>query len=134
MRDAPIACSVCAAISSAWAVVMPTCNWLAIAATARKGGKVAVSAKPTRDGIDVVVIDNGIGFTEQDGQKLFEKFHRIETDEPLSSTSTGLGLFIVRRIMHFEHGKVSAASPGPGLGAAFTVTWPQAASNDGADA
>jgi signal transduction histidine kinase len=98
----------------------------AIAATARKGGKVVVSAKETLDGIDIVVSDDGIGFSEQESRKLFEKFQRIETDEPLSTTNTGLGLFIVRRIMHFEHGKVSAASAGPGLGAVFTVTWPTA--------
>src|SRR5262249_24986233 len=103
----------------------------AIAATARKGGKVVVGAKETRDGIDVAVTDNGVGFTEQDSHKLFEKFQRIETEEPVSSTSTGLGLFIVRRIMHFEHGKVSAASAGPGRGAVFTVTWP-AAGREGA--
>jgi signal transduction histidine kinase len=98
----------------------------AIAATARKGGKVVVSAKETHDGIDIVVCDDGIGFSEQESRKLFEKFQRIETEEPLSTTNTGLGLFIVRRIMHFEHGKVSAASAGPGQGAVFTVTWPTA--------
>ncbi len=103
----------------------------AVAATARKGGKVVVSAKQTREGIDVIVTDDGVGFSEQDSRKLFEKFQRLETDEPLTSTSTGLGLFIVRRIMHFEHGKVSAASAGPGRGAVFTVTWP-AATNSGA--
>ncbi|TAK97991.1 MAG: HAMP domain-containing histidine kinase [Rhodospirillaceae bacterium] len=98
----------------------------AIAATARTGGKVVVSAKSDRDGIDVLVKDNGTGFTAEDGRRLFEKFQRIETGDQVSSTGTGLGLFIVRRIMHFEHGRVSASSAGPGRGATFTVTWPQA--------
>ena len=38
------------------------------------------------------------------------------------------------RIMHFEHGRVSASSEGPGRGATFTVTWPQAGDGDGASA
>jgi signal transduction histidine kinase len=104
----------------------------AISATASTGGEVVLTAQRARDGIEVTVADTGVGFAPEDSQRIFEKFERIETNDPVSTTRTGLGLFIVKRIMHFQHGRVTASSPGRGRGATFTVTWPQALANDGA--
>ena len=101
----------------------------AVNATMRDGGKVTVGARPGHNGIDVTVADTGVGFSAGDSAKLFMKFQRLEIDDPVSSTSTGLGLFIVDRIMHFQGGGVRAASPGAGKGATFTATWPRAAAD-----
>jgi signal transduction histidine kinase len=100
----------------------------AVTATARTGGTITIAAKPGMSEVDIAVMDTGIGFSEDDGAKLFEKFQRLENGQPPAdvSTGTGLGLFIVRRIMHFQGGYVTAVSPGLGKGATFTVTWPKA--------
>ena len=39
---------------------------------------------------------------------------------------TGLGLYIVRRLMELAHGRVSAHSDGVGQGASVHLTWPAA--------
>ncbi len=96
----------------------------AIAASAENKGEVTLSAAPVADGIAVTVSDTGVGFVPSDARRLFEKFHRLDTGDRQSHGGTGLGLFIVARIMHFEKGRAEAYSGGPGQGATFTVTWP----------
>lgn len=100
----------------------------AMAAVApRKGGTITVAGR-RRDGmVELAVTDTGIGFEPGEAERLFEKFVRLDTAGGRDAAGTGLGLYIVRRFMHFENGDVKAASAGPGHGATFTVTWPAAA-------
>lgn len=103
----------------------------AIAAVAqRKGGAVAVTGRRVGGAVELSVTDTGIGFAPDDAERLFEKFVRLETTGARDAAGTGLGLYIVRRFMHFENGEVRASSEGPGQGATFTVTWPAAVTED----
>ena len=91
------------------------------------GGSVAVSAR-ARDGeIDLTVRDSGVGFRPADGARLFEKFTRLHPGRGSSAYGTGLGLYIVRRLMQLAEGRVTAESSGVGQGARFVLTWPAAA-------
>jgi two-component system sensor histidine kinase SenX3 len=98
----------------------------AIAATAERKGEVTINAAVVSDGVAVRVSDTGVGFVPGDARRLFEKFHRLDTGDRQSNGGTGLGLFIVERIMHFEKGRAEAFSDGPGKGATFSVIWPAA--------
>ena len=69
--------------------------------------------------------DSGVGFEPKDGARLFEKFTRLNSAG--GHYGTGLGLFIVRRLMELARGRVSAHSDGIGRGARFVLTWPAAA-------
>jgi signal transduction histidine kinase len=89
-----------------------------------KGGTLTINARRGAGGIELDVRDTGVGFAPDQAEKLFDKFFRLETSGGRDAAGTGLGLFIVRRFMHFENGQVRAASEGPGKGATFTVTWP----------
>ena len=91
-----------------------------------KGGTLSVAARAIAGGVELTVRDTGVGFEPAQGAKLFDKFFRLETSGGRDAAGTGLGLYIVQRFMHFEHGEVRAASEGPGKGATFTVTWPAA--------
>jgi signal transduction histidine kinase len=104
----------------------------AIAAVApKKGGTVTVAGRRRDSAVEISIADTGVGFEPADGLRLFEKFVRLDTSGGRNAAGTGLGLYIVRRFMHFENGDVKAASEGPDKGATFTVTWPAAVSENG---
>ena len=88
------------------------------------GGHVAVDAIEANGAVRLEVRDDGIGFPPQLAPRLFEKFYRIDSNEPAQMGGTGLGLYLVRRCVELDGGSVAAESPGTGHGAVFTVTWP----------
>ncbi len=94
------------------------------------GGTITIRATQYAGETELAISDTGIGFEPDQGPKLFEKFFRIDNHGGRDAAGTGLGLYIVQRFMHFEHGNVRAHSEGAGKGATFTVTWPAAAAQE----
>jgi signal transduction histidine kinase len=90
------------------------------------GGNITFVARRTETEIELSVRDSGVGFRPTDGTRLFEKFTRLHPGGGSSYYGTGLGLFIVRRLMQLAGGRVSAHSDGVGQGAQFVLTWPVA--------
>ena len=89
------------------------------------GGTITLSARAADGEVQLSVKDSGVGFPPAEGARLFERFTRLH---PASGHyGTGLGLFIVRRLMELARGRVSASSEGVGRGANFVLTWPAAA-------
>jgi len=93
-----------------------------------EGGAVRLSVMPVRppeDGknVRVVVSDNGIGISETFMPNLYEPFAQ-ECDSRLKSTGgTGLGLYIVRRIVTLMDGTITVKSQ-KDRGTEFTVCLP----------
>jgi signal transduction histidine kinase len=99
----------------------------AIAAVAPVGGgTITLSAQRANGEVELVVRDTGVGFRPTDGAQLFKKFSRLHPAGGSSYYGTGLGLFIVRRMMQLAGGRVSAHSDGVGQGAQFVLVWPVA--------
>ncbi len=90
------------------------------------GGSISVSARAGNGEVELAVHDSGVGFRPADGARLFEKFTRLHPGGGSGYYGTGLGLFIVRRLMQLAQGRVSAESEGIGRGARFVLTWPAA--------
>jgi signal transduction histidine kinase len=89
------------------------------------GGTITFVARRTEENeIELAVKDSGVGFRPIDGTRLFDKFTRLHPGGGSSYYGTGLGLFIVRRLMQLAGGRVSAHSDGVGQGAQFILTWP----------
>jgi signal transduction histidine kinase len=88
------------------------------------GGSITLVARRTDSEIELSVRDSGVGFRPSDGTRLFEKFTRLHPGGGSSYYGTGLGLFIVRRLMQLAGGRVSAHSDGVGQGAQFVLAWP----------
>jgi len=99
----------------------------ALAALCGGGGRVELAARAVNGEVELEVRDSGVGFAPADGARLFEKFTRLHPGGGGGYYGTGLGLFIVRRLMQLARGRVSAASDGPGKGARFLLAWPRAA-------
>jgi two-component system cell cycle sensor histidine kinase PleC len=94
----------------------------AIAAVAPVGGgTITLKAHRATGEIELSVRDTGVGFRPVDGARLFKKFSRLNAG---GGNGTGLGLFIVRRMMQLAGGRVSAHSEGVGQGAQFVLAWP----------
>ncbi len=69
-------------------------------------------------GYSIEVIDQGIGMSRQDLEKVFDRFFRAENSGQIPGT--GLGMAIVKEIITFHHGHISINSE-PGLGTAVKV-------------
>ena len=69
-----------------------------------------------------IVADQGKGIALEDQERIFEKFARVDPDEPGGS---GLGLYISRRLARAMGGDVTVDSA-PGQGARFVLTLPLA--------
>jgi signal transduction histidine kinase len=90
------------------------------------GGSVAVSARAADGEVALAVRDSGVGFRPADGARLFEKFSRLHPGGGSGPYGTGLGLYIVKRLIELAAGRVTAESAGVGQGACFVLTWPAA--------
>lgn len=87
------------------------------------GGTVTISARRRADRAEVAVADTGTGLSAADLDRVFERFYRVP-HRPRRSAGSGIGLTIARAFARAHGGDVTAASPGPGQGATFTLTVP----------
>jgi PAS domain S-box-containing protein len=89
------------------------------------GGNLKVEA--TRDGLWclVSVIDNGIGIREEDRERIFEPFSRLDETLVKERGGTGLGLALVKQIVEKYSGKIWVESE-YGKGSRFNFTLPLA--------
>ena len=70
------------------------------------------------------VSDTGIGIREEDMEKLFKRFERVDLEQNKTVEGTGLGLAITQNLLEMMGGKVSVMSK-YGIGSTFTITIPQ---------
>ena len=74
----------------------------------------------------VEVEDNGIGIPEDERQRIFERFYRVDRGRSREQGGTGLGLSIVKHIAQSHHGSVDLVSE-VDKGSTFRVNIPVAA-------
>lgn len=89
----------------------------------KKGGSITVSLY--RRGEDVVfsVKDDGIGISEDDIPKIWERFYQADPARSSENGNSGLGLYMVKWIAECHGGKVSCESR-LGVGSVFTFVMP----------
>ncbi|MCQ2098335.1 MAG: ATP-binding protein [Fibrobacter sp.] len=72
----------------------------------------------------ITVKDTGIGIREEDMDKLFQSFRRLELERNRNVEGTGLGLNLTKHLVELMKGTISVQSQ-YGVGSTFTVTIPQ---------
>jgi len=85
---------------------------------------VTIRLVATEQTVRCEVQDEGPGLSVEDQQKLFGKFTRLTARPTAGENSTGLGLFIVKKLVEMMHGKVWCVSE-LGYGACFIVEFPK---------
>ena len=86
--------------------------------------KVVVRLSLERDWVKLAVADDGQGIPLEEQSQLFTPFGRTSVRSTGGEKSTGLGLFIVKRIVEGHGGRLELCSQ-PGVGSTFTVHLPR---------
>jgi signal transduction histidine kinase len=104
-----------------------------------EGGRVALSVSRSNGCVQVQIADTGVGLTDEEQDRIFDRFYRADQPEVQAQSGSGLGLAIVQTIVRRFGGKISVESSrlGPNAaqdpdvaqnaaasGAAFVVTFP----------
>ncbi len=87
------------------------------------GGKVQVRLERINSHLEIVVADNGKGIDRSVLENVFDRFWQA-TGAHSAERGMGLGLSIVRHIVHLHGGTVIARSDGLGKGSVFTIRLP----------
>jgi signal transduction histidine kinase len=74
-------------------------------------------------GVNLEVVDHGIGIPAKEQPKIFEKFYRVGDPLVHNTKGSGLGLSLVRHIVQAHGGEVAVESE-PGQGSKFIITLP----------
>jgi len=97
-----------------------------------EGTRVGVGVRE-RDGMaQISVTDQGPGIPEDEQDRIFERFYRVDTARSRQTGGTGLGLSIVKHVMSQHGGEVTVWSQA-GRGSTFTLSIPQIEDADDAE-
>jgi two-component system sensor histidine kinase SenX3 len=91
------------------------------------GSNVGVGLRVVDSVAEVSVTDAGLGISESEQERIFERFYRIDPSRSRETGGTGLGLSIVKHIVGNHGGEIKLFSK-PGVGSTFTIRIPIASS------
>jgi len=88
------------------------------------GSVVTMSAARERDGVAISVTDQGPGLTEEQLERVFERFYRADPSRSRALGGSGIGLAIASALAEAMGVRVEALSEGEGRGATFRIVLP----------
>jgi signal transduction histidine kinase len=89
-----------------------------------RGGTITLTLDCQAGEAVVSVQDTGVGIAGDALERVFEMFFQVRADNARSEAGLGIGLSVVRTLVHLHGGSVSAWSAGLGTGSIFTVRLP----------
>jgi signal transduction histidine kinase len=85
---------------------------------------VELRVEKTKSVFKICVSDQGVGISDIDKKRVFEKFYRVGEEKTRSQPGSGLGLYLVKKITEIHNGKVSVSDNSP-QGTKFILTFNQ---------
>lgn len=86
-----------------------------------EGTTVKVLLQQNEDDLILKVEDEGIGISDEDKGKIFDKFYRVGNEESRKTKGTGLGLYLTAKIVSQHKGRITVCDNAP-KGSVFEVT------------
>jgi signal transduction histidine kinase len=90
------------------------------------GGNIWLEVSSNRSEVWIRVRDDGMGLSQKELERIFQKFYQVEDHMRRSHEGLGLGLAIVKAVADGHKGRVWAESEGLGTGCTFTIALPRA--------
>ncbi len=84
---------------------------------------IRISTTSVDHGVEIRVVDNGIGLAEDEQKRVFEKFYRVDTGNVHDVKGFGIGLSYVKLIVDAHGGRIRVKSE-PGQGSEFILWLP----------
>ena len=91
------------------------------------GCRITIDAEQTNDFVKISIVDNGIGMTKEQTERIFDEFYKADSARH-DIQNTGLGMSICKRIVEKHGGNIWVESPGPGKGTTVFFTLPTGSS------
>jgi PAS domain S-box-containing protein len=89
-----------------------------------RGGNISVHGVYDDQSVSVSISDQGVGLPQDEQDRIFERFYRVESTLSRSTQGTGLGLYLARAIVEAHGGTIGVQSE-PGKGSTFTFSLPR---------
>ena len=89
------------------------------------GSRVGIGVRTVDGVVEIAVTDQGEGIPEDDLDRVFERFFRVDQARSRHTGGTGLGLAIVKHAVQNHGGDIRVWSQ-PGRGSTFTIRLPEA--------
>lgn len=89
------------------------------------GSRVGIGISAQNGVVEIAITDQGVGIPEDERERVFERFFRLDAARSRNTGGSGLGLSIVKHVVQNHGGDVRVWSQ-PGSGSTFTIRLPEA--------
>ena len=91
----------------------------------QSGGTVSIRVATKPDSVQVMIHDTGVGLSEIDQKRIFQRFYRVDKSRARASGGSGIGLTIAKSLLEAQGGRIWAESAGLGTGSTFHIQIPR---------
>ncbi|MCK9639884.1 MAG: HAMP domain-containing histidine kinase [Prolixibacteraceae bacterium] len=92
--------------------------------------EITILLKNTNKGVQLNIIDKGIGMAQGEKQRIFDKYYRIPSGNQHDTKGFGIGLYYVKEVLKAHHASIEVESE-PGQGSNFAILFPKEQGKDG---
>ncbi len=84
--------------------------------------EIGVKLTHSNTSVTLEVADTGIGISDEEKLRIFDKFYRVGSEDTRKTKGTGLGLYIVQQVLNKHHADIKVRNNQP-AGSIFEVTF-----------